>query len=175
MSAPGCRRGYSLLEMLIVIATAAIILAAATSLLGVTLRTTREASDLIARQRGLAQFERQFRRDAWNAATAEIAKPALLFRRVDRSTVRFEQTGQGIERQELNPDGQVISRELYRLEIPLEAHWEVSTAAPITASVRFAAGSEPVPSGQSLRALRIAAAVGLAQRDASASQAEEKP
>ncbi|HTN75364.1 MAG TPA: prepilin-type N-terminal cleavage/methylation domain-containing protein [Pirellulaceae bacterium] len=153
------RRGFTLMEMMAVLAVGTVLLGGATTMLFVTFRTTSSAASLLEHQRAFAQFELQFRRDAHDSTAAEVAASALIFKQADRGSIRYEQAGDAFERVQTGAAGQTVQRERYRVGIPLKAQWEITPGDRSMVTLSFAPATEPIEHGRMLRAVRIVAAL----------------
>jgi type II secretory pathway pseudopilin PulG len=119
------RQGITLLEMLVVVTVLMILLSAAGVLLAAALRSSHDATSGLARQRALANLDRQLRRDIRSATDAEVKQNSLTLTRGTEQIV-YEPQAAGIQRREGDAETKVTRRELFRLEAPVTVQWKIS-------------------------------------------------
>lgn len=157
------RRGWMLVELLIVLALVAITGGTAVFLIARMLRTSQVQADALVHERMLHEWEIQFRQDSRSATTARaIPGPdaAIQFQQGD-SRVTYQSVSTGIERK---VNDQLAGRWLTRGEWEFSLHEsativraELTRAHELSSSERLTKGHKELPRH---RLLRVEAVIG---------------
>jgi prepilin-type N-terminal cleavage/methylation domain-containing protein len=135
-------RGYSLLEMVVVIAVTSALAGAVTVMLSGMLRGQSAAADNLMQVRTLSRLDAQFRRDVRAATAADLAEDAqsqtqsLTLTLPAQLTVTYIATQRRVQRVERDGD-KITRREEYAWEAPTSARWNKTDTSPPAVSVTF--------------------------------------
>lgn len=131
------RRGYSLLEMLVVMAGMSMVLGVCVSLIFTLLRMDRTGRALMAEGNVTARLSRDLRRDVRAAHDVALASHAAaparqaVLRLTGPRRVEYRVEPSQVIRT-LSESGAVQSREVYRLKHTGQTHFELDRAPPST-------------------------------------------
>jgi prepilin-type N-terminal cleavage/methylation domain-containing protein len=175
------RHGFTLLEMLVVIAVSTAIVGLAVALVVTMMHIEKEARSRLGTGVTQGRLADQFRRDVRastglsfaEASSDEGQKPACELTLGSDRVVRYETSGPAVVRTELDAD-QVVRRETYRL--PRGATISVELAedpSPAIASLRITPGDN-TKNRPPVQSARIAAVLGADNRFVSSETSEEQ-
>jgi hypothetical protein len=150
------RRGASLIETVVVIASVALILSVSGVFLHLVMRVDRAGRASAAEATAVARLARQFRQDVREADSARVVDGRLELPMPDGSAVSFAATDGGVSRTE-GAGGKVVRRELYGLPSLEPADLAVEGAS---ARLTLARRPDPRAGGAPRPTLRIEATVG---------------
>jgi len=164
------RRGYSLIEMLVVIAVSSVVIALAVALLQSLFTADRATRDHVAGQQSLRRLADDFRDDAHaavklaavQAAADAKATPAWELEMDASRKVRYAASTGRVVREE-TAAGKMLRREVYRLPDGSSAAIRLESGPPALAVLRVTSGG-PADRGSGGLPLRIDAVLASDHR-----------
>jgi type II secretory pathway component PulJ len=155
------RSGYTLTEMLVVIAGSGVVMASAAGLLASIFRVDRTTRDHAAAQQALGRLAADFRDDAHAAVSLSAVEAAADGKKSfawefqmpqPERKVRYQAVSRGLTREE-HLGGKPTRRDAYRLADGSAASIRLESGSPPLAVLRIAAaqGADPPPGGLPLR------------------------
>lgn len=132
MSTP-CRPGVSLHELLVVMSFVTLLIPLSLGWIHRVMRAHQHAESSLAAQQTVGRLVRDVRSDVRRATAARTITPEgadsaahqVEFSRTDGTVIRYQRDDHGLAREVLR-DGQVVSREAYRLPAAWQMTWQVA-------------------------------------------------
>ncbi len=158
------RRGFTLVEMLVVVTVFAFLLASVALAIGTLFRAQGELQDELAQASNASRLAAQLRADAHRASTAEVVQEGETTNvrlTLPSATINYATHPRRIIRTETQGDTET-HREVFRLLEGTTTRWEVSAESPAFVTLTTSYRSPQLREGVALpREHRVEASIGL--------------